>query len=380
MAPRWPSPPILNRAPTGLHARLPSLMSDRRVRWVLGKLRVGDVVEIKSLAEIAATLDGQGTLHALPFMPEMAKFAGRRLTVDRTADKVCDTAQRTGSRRIEDTVLLGDLRCDGAAHDGCQAECRLFFNEAWLRRVSPDEPTRMTPSSNTPAALSELLERNTRTAGADGAARYKCQATELLAASQRVRVTDPLGYLRVLFAGNVGLVHFVRVMVRAFRHDVGRKIGRASDHPFPVRAAKAAPSAPVALAVSVASAAPATTPKAPPLGLKPGDRVRVKRREEIARTLNERGFNRGLWFDREMLPFCGESFEVRRRVTHFINEANGEMIRLKSDCLTLEGVVCSGEYSSSRWFCPRAIHPYWRESWLERESDPSGQAVEGTGD
>jgi hypothetical protein len=344
-------------------------MSDRRVRWRLGKLRVGDVVEVKSLAEIAATLDGHGALQALPFMPEMAKFAGRRLTVERTADKVCDTAQRTGSRRIDDAVLLGDLRCDGAAHDGCQAECRLFFNQAWLRRVNPDEPTRMTPSSSATAALSELLERNTRTAGADGVTRYKCQATELFTASRRVRVTDPLGYLRVLFAGNVGLVRFVRVMVRALRHDVGRKIGRASDMPFPVRVAQAAPAAP-----------PAVTPKAPPLGLKPGDRVRVKRREEIAPTLNERGFNRGLWFDREMLPFCGGSFEVRRRVTHFINDANGEMIRLKTDCLTLEGVVCSGEYSSSRWFCPRAIHPYWRESWLEREPDSTGQAVEGTGD
>src|SRR4029079_6146212 len=122
-------------------------------------------------------------------------------------------------------------------------------------------------------------------------------------------------------------------------------------------------------------AAHAVTPKAPPpLGLKPGDRVRVKRREQIPGTLNERVFNSGLCFDREMLPFCGSSFKVRRRVTHFINEANGEMNRLKSDCLTLEGVVCSGEYSSSRWFCPREIHPYWRESWLERDTDAATQA------
>src|SRR6185312_3790043 len=123
---------------------------------------------------------------------------------------------------------------------------------------------------------------------------YTCQATELFTASRRVRVTDPLGYLRVLLAGNVGLFRFVRVMVRALRHDVGRKIGRATDNPFPQRAAQAAP---------------AITPKSPPLGLKPGDRVRVKRREEIAPTLNDRGFNRGLWFDREMLPFCGGSYE-----------------------------------------------------------------------
>ena len=332
--------------------------------WNLDKLRVGDVVEVKSLAEIAATLDGQGTLHALPFMPEMAKFAGRRFTVDRTADKVCDTAQRTGSRRIEAAVLLDDLRCDGSAHDGCQAECRLFFNKAWLRRVDPGEPTRVTPSSTpTAAPLAEVLERNTKTVGADGVTRYTCQATELLAASRPVRVIDPMAYVRVLLKDNVGFVRFVRVMVRALRHDIGRKIGLADDMPFPRRALQAPP---------------ATAPKTAPLGLKPGDRVRVKPREQIAKTLNERGFNRGLWFDREMLPFCGGSFQVRRRITQFINEATGEMIKLKSDCLTLDGVVCSGEYSSSRWFCPRAIHPYWRESWLEREEGATGQMLEGT--
>jgi hypothetical protein len=46
----------------------------------------------------------------------------------------------------------------------------------------------------------------------------------------------------------------------------------------------------------------------------------------------------------------------------------------KSDCVTLEGVVCSGERSLRRWFCPRAIYPYWRECWLRRvEPRPSGR-------
>jgi hypothetical protein len=57
---------------------------------------------------------------------------------------------------------------------------------------------------------------------------------------------------------------------------------------------------------------------------------------------------------------------VRQRVERLIDERDGSMIDLKSDCVTLDDVVCSGEWSTRRWFCPRAIYPYWRECWLER--------------
>jgi hypothetical protein len=50
------------------------------------------------------------------------------------------------------------------------------------------------------------------------------------------------------------------------------------------------------------------------------------------------------------------------------------MIEIKSDCLILDGVVCSGDHSLCRWFCPRAIYPYWREAWLRRVDDPDPPA------
>jgi hypothetical protein len=34
-------------------------------------------------------------------------------------------------------------------------------------------------------------------------------------------------------------------------------------------------------------------------------------------------------------------------------------------------VVCSGDRSICRWFCPREIYPYWREFWLERVAPPA---------
>jgi hypothetical protein len=109
-----------------------------------------------------------------------------------------------------------------------------------------------------------------------------------------------------------------------------------------------------------------SSPRTPTLGLQPGDWVRVRKREDIEATLNDKGKNRGLWFDREMLPFCGQVFQVRQRISRLIDERTGEMIELSSDCVTLDGAVCSGRRSLGRWFCPRAIYPYWREGWLER--------------
>jgi hypothetical protein len=67
-----------------------------------------------------------------------------------------------------------------------------------------------------------------------------------------------------------------------------------------------------------------------------------------------------------MMPYCGGTYRVRQRVSHFIDDKDGRMIQLKNDCVTLEGVICSGDLSLRRWFCPRAIFPYWRESWLRR--------------
>ena len=104
---------------------------------VLG-LRVGEVVEVKSKEDILATLDETGAIDKLPFMPEMLAFCGKQLTVTRRADKSCDTVSATNKRlrRLENTVHLDDSRCDGSAHGRCQAECTLFWKEAWLRRVS----------------------------------------------------------------------------------------------------------------------------------------------------------------------------------------------------------------------------------------------------
>ncbi len=98
-------------------------------------LRRGDVVVLRSPLEILETLDDSGALDGVPFMPEMLAYFGRRFTVSARVERACDTIEKSGARRMPDTVMLDDLRCDGSGHEGCQAGCRLYWREAWVRRV-----------------------------------------------------------------------------------------------------------------------------------------------------------------------------------------------------------------------------------------------------
>src|SRR6185436_4300731 len=101
----------------------------------------------------------------------------------------------TGSRRLENTVLLEDLRCDGSAHDGCQAECRLYWKEAWLRPAEPDQPASASPG--TPEEIRALQERLgphvRRVVEANGARveLHRCQATDLLQCTTRYALWEP---------------------------------------------------------------------------------------------------------------------------------------------------------------------------------------------
>ena len=98
------------------------------------KLSVGDWVEVRSKEEILRTLDKDGRVDGMPFMPEMFAFCGKRFQVYKRAHKTCDTVFPVQGRRVADAVHL-ETRCDGSAHGGCQASCLLFWKVDWLRPV-----------------------------------------------------------------------------------------------------------------------------------------------------------------------------------------------------------------------------------------------------
>lgn len=317
-------------------------------------LKIGEWVEVRSQEEIFETLDDNGALDRMPFMPEMLQFCGKRFPVYKLAHKTCDTATRTGGRSVEHTVHL-PLRCDGSGHDGCQAGCLIFWKEAWLRRVdvSGTAPVASSRSTGSPAfTLVQLQRATSRPAPDDPAERiYTCQNTEIPRATKPLRWWDVRQYIRDVTSGNVTVRKAAFVLGRAIFNAAQRKRGGGGFPAFPVP----------------------TKTKTPRerLDLKIGELVQVKTPEEIAETLDVNYRNRGLFFDVELIRWCGGIYRVKTRVEKIINEQTGRMIHLPNDCIVLEGVACAAECSRGRLLCPREIHHYWREIWLRRVPSPS---------
>jgi hypothetical protein len=269
---------------------------------------------------------------------------------------------------MHNTVHLQNVRCDGSAHDGCQAACLMFWKEAWLERA--EDRAARNGHASTPARLGDeekdyverVLQAGTRTETQDGT-RYRCQATDIPKASDALRFRHADQYVRDL--QNWSVRKIVRgLIIEVFNLWQGWSnrnlprwmlIGGGRQYPF-----------------VVGKLEKGTTP-ADKLDLQPGDLVRIKDKEEIEATLDTTGRNRGLSFDGEMSNYCGRTARVRARVNRLIEESNGEMIDIKSDCIILEGVVCAADYHR---FCTRAIFPYWREVWLEKvEGVPNGNGA-----
>lgn len=299
-----------------------------------------------------ATLDDRGELENLPFMPEMLKFCGQRLTVNKVAHKLCDTICWTGLRKMENAVHLTDSRCDGASHGGCQTACMLYWKEDWLKTVGPGAIASTTPGT---VDLS-LLESNTHKKPApDGEPRYACQATELLRAAPTVLpASDLLQYVTDVKTGNVSAV----TSLKAFLILVFNRLQGVSKRLLP-RRLRFRDGLPWGF-VKGRVVGPTPTEL---IDLQPGEVVRIKTKEQIEATINEDRLNRGMGFEEEMARYCGRTARVQARVTQCLDEKTGRMLTMKNPCIILEDVVCSGMHTAN---CPRQFLPFWREIWLER--------------
>jgi hypothetical protein len=286
-------------------------------------------------------------------MPEQIKYCGQVLPVTQRADTTCAGAGLV--RRMNDTVHLRKIRCDGSFHDGCQAGCLMFWKEAWLERATQATPHEL---GTTEQAYVEATLKPATKVDAD---HYSCQATEVPKASRPLRLREADQYKRAL--ENWRWPKLVRGLVvelinqwQAFsRRKLPSWLQVAGGARFPFVLGKLNKG---------------ETPKGGHLNLQPGDLVRIKSKEEIVATLDKDNKNRGLFFDHEMAAYCGRTARVQGRINRLIEESNGEMVEIKSDCILLEGVVCLADY---HLFCTRAIYSYWRELWLEKVDDPAAE-------
>jgi hypothetical protein len=307
-------------------------------------------------------LDRSCTTDGLLFMPEMSAVCGREFRVLKRADKVNDLVTRSGLRRMKDTVLLEAVRCSGDAHGGCQARCQTLWKESWLERVTTSSSEQAAPRGavggcQTPALLARLSAVTTKPAD-DLEPVYSCQATEMKRASSYLAWWDPRQYYKDLASGNVALSEMMRAFgfwlftlllrIGGYRRLVAMyntvQRWRGGD-PYPY-----------------VSGTLRKTPTAR-LDLRVGELVEVKSFNEVVATLDVNNKNRGLWFDVEMVKYCGGKYRVLARVDRIINEATGKMTHLTSDCLILDGVTIQGDFHR---FYPQNEYPLWREIWLKR--------------
>ena len=333
------------------------------------KPKVGDWFEVRSKNEILRTLDENGQLDGMPFMPEMFAFCGRRFQVYKRAHKTCDTVFPVRGRRVEDSVHL-DTRCDGSAHGGCQAGCLIFWKLAWLKPVSngserKDDRAELAAHSSAGGCDESTVRARTMSHGSnDGLPKYSCQATQLPYATKDLEWWDIRQYIEDYGSGNVSLWRIICgaayfsflaltevVAGPTLRRLYDKVCGLWGGSPFPRKNGT----------IPTGEPTPAKS-----LGLQPGEFVRIKPFDEIRQTLNTSNRNRGLYFDAEEVPFCGKTYRVLRQVDKIINDKTGQMQEMKTPCVILDSVICESRYSECRLFCPRSIYPYWREIWLER--------------
>jgi hypothetical protein len=348
------------------------------------KLRAGDWVEIRSRAEILSTLDSNGELDGMPFMPEMFGFCGKRFRVYKRAHKTCDTVFPVRGRRVDQAIHL-DTRCDGSAHDGCQAGCLLFWKVAWLRPLGSNfseaegvQQRDVSEEEGSPLSGSGCSElgvwNRARTVSPDGEPTYTCQATQLPYATTDLAWWDVRQYIEDYRSGNVGLwqlicggLYFVCQWLQQAGLGVGRPLRWFYDTfyplwggtPFPRRRGM----------IPKGNRTPEQT-----LNLQQGELVRIKPYKEILATLDTSNRNRGLYFDAEEVPYCGGTYRVLKRVLKIIDERTGKMRPMKSPCIILDSVICQARFSECRLFCPRSIYSYWKETWLERVEPISNPA------
>jgi hypothetical protein len=306
-----------------------------------GMFKSGDIVEVKSLDEIRATLDHAQAYEGVPFMPEMERYCGRRFRVFKRTDKICVEMETSlDFRRLRNAVLLDEVRCDGSAHDGCQKLCMIFWKEVWLKPCpagTKPEPAVDWVTTFQPSAAPEIDESKT----------YYCQSTTALAA------TEPLGnwrdlrqYARDLASRSLRPSEVMSVLLLEGYNAVARRLGRDD----------------FGSVSGTATKTPTVT-----LNLVPGESVKVKDRDQIAATLDKKSRNRGLGFSPDMAKQCGRRLKVITPVSRMILEWNGKMKKI-SNTVLLQGGACTGLCNRG---CARNGHPLWREAWLER-SEPSG--------
>jgi hypothetical protein len=280
------------------------------------------LVRVKNYNEIRQSLDKDDSLYGLQFTHEMKKYCGttQRILTEVTRVKSDGRGYEKNIGILENVYMLDNVFCNGERHLNCTRQCKLLWHKNWLDFKNSSKTVE--PLSN----KSPLLIDDPTL----------CQASTIMNAATH--------FSNKFYHNLLNREYFSKVSVSGVIKDILNGVSYI-----------------ITTYIWSRKGSLRRTPSVS-LGLKVGDRVRVRSFEEIKRTLDVYGRNRGLGFSAEMRKYCGQTLTVSYIMRNVISEYTGEL-KQASNTVLLDGSICDGEYHSR---CQRQCPHMWREIWLER--------------
>jgi hypothetical protein len=101
-------------------------------------LSPGDLVQIRPMNEIVATLDRRGRNAGLKFRPVMSRYCEKQYRVLRRVTKI-DPASREMISLRGNSVILDGVLCTGKMRRFCPRMVYTYWRDVWLKKVTPQE-------------------------------------------------------------------------------------------------------------------------------------------------------------------------------------------------------------------------------------------------
>lgn len=97
----------------------------------------GDLVRVRSRAEIESTLDEWNKLKGCAFMKEMREFCGTEQRVFKKVNRFMDERDYL-IKKTDGIYLLEGVFCNGVKDIGsCDRSCFFFWRREWLQKIEP---------------------------------------------------------------------------------------------------------------------------------------------------------------------------------------------------------------------------------------------------
>jgi len=98
-------------------------------------IKAGDLVNVRSLQEIQATLNPWQQLKGCMWMPEMIPYCETTQRVFKRVERFMDEREYR-MKKTRGVILLEGLHCEGTSDYGrCDRSCFYFWREEWLEKV-----------------------------------------------------------------------------------------------------------------------------------------------------------------------------------------------------------------------------------------------------